>query len=96
MAVDSVAVFKERVAALRLHDYWHAFAERGWDTYANFAFAPSNNPATADDDKFSATVLQPLLGEDLSNKPVAAVRRLFFEAYTLAGADLKRKNRGCG
>ncbi len=93
MSIDSRAVFMERIVAIGLSDFMARFNELGWTTYAEFAFATTHAPGQGDDEKFRAEVVVPLLG-DASHLRVPAVRRLFFEAYTLAGADLKRRAEG--
>ena len=59
----------------------------GWDTLGNFAFSCSYVPGSPDDASFISGVVVPILGDD--HTKAAALRRLFFEAYTIAAADLK-------
>ncbi len=93
MSIDSRAVFEGRIVAIGLGDFLPRFRELGWQTYAEFAFATTYAPGQGDDDRFRLELVVPLLGE-AGHVKTPAVRRLFFEAYTLAGADLKRRAEG--
>jgi len=88
--LESVATFKARVTALGLDSVWEKFEAAGWSTYATFGFAVYYVPGTPDDSKFVSGVLLKLFeGEDDQRAP--AVRRLFFEAYTLFVSDMKTR-----
>ena len=41
MAVESTAVFKDRVAQFGLDAFWDKFAEQGWTSYGIFAYSSS-------------------------------------------------------
>jgi hypothetical protein len=64
--------------------------EKGWETMANFAFSTSYAPGQADDSNFIEGVLVPILGDGASPQ-AAALRRLFFESYTMNVAEMRRK-----
>jgi hypothetical protein len=98
MALDSKAVFADRVRVLGLGAYQAKFEEKGWDTIANFAFASLYVPGVSAAQLLMDEVVTPMLGEDMSREVAAKVsplRRLFFECFTLSAADLKyRLERG--
>ena len=86
--LDSHEVFVARARQLGLDDDDLArMSGRGWDTMGNFAFASSYIPGSGDDRKFVEQVLDPMYGEDHPKSPI--LRRLYYEAYTLAAADLR-------
>ena len=90
MSLDSTAVFSERVASLRLTAHAERFEAAGWHSYADLAFSTPYVPGQGDDERFLKDVVEKGLGTRESGD-LAALRRLFFEAYSLAVADLKRK-----
>ena len=90
MSLDSTAVFSERVASLRLTAHTERFEAAGWHSYADLAFSTPYVPGQGDDERFLKDVVEKGLGTRESGD-LAALRRLFFEAYSLAVADLKRK-----
>ena len=60
----------------------------GWTTYAGYDFSTSYTPGQSDDAAFVTGVLIPILGA--ADHPAAnKLRRLLFEAYTLAVQDLR-------
>ena len=63
---------------------------RGWNTFANFAHAPTATPGTAGAEAAVKVVLDAVLGETFAVHE-AAFRRLHWEAWTLTAADLKRE-----
>ena len=90
MALDSAAAFQCRLKDLGLDGYSAAFAAKGWDTFGTFGFSTGYMPGSGGDDKLMDGVIRPLLGDQ--HHPLAAqVRRLFFESYTLAAADMRRR-----
>ena len=90
MALESDAVFFSRISALGLsEEVAGRFREKGWTTLGAFAFCSAYTPGQADDAAFQP-VLQFLVGE-ADGADAALVRRLFFEAYTMAAADLKKR-----
>ncbi len=91
-ALDSTAAFRERLSQLGLDAVWPDFEARGWSTMGSFAFATGFASNAADDDRWVQAVLVPLLGTEAAvHAKAAAVRRLYFECYTVAAADLKRR-----
>jgi hypothetical protein len=90
MAMDSKAVFAQRIGELGLAAFTNDFIAKGWDTHGNFAFASTYVPGSADDNRFVAQVVLPLLAA-ADHVKVTAVRRLFYESYTIMVADLKHR-----
>ena len=88
--IDSIPVFKQRCHDLGLGPCYAAMVSAGWDTLAKFAFSTSYTPGgAAGDDVFLKDVVRPVIGSDEGpEKPL--LRRLFYEAFTLAAADLRR------
>ena len=91
MAVESEAVFKERAYQLGLEPVWAKFEERGWLTYGTFAYASSYTPGSPDDKAFIDNVVLKIV-ESADNPKTAVLRRLYFESYTVATAELRRKH----
>ena len=90
MSLDSEAVFNERMVALGLQEHTEKFHKLGWKTYGSLAFATSFVPGRTEDERFLKDIVEAGLG-DSDHHHKGALRRLFFESYTLAAADLKRK-----
>ena len=89
MSLDSTAVFAKRLTELKLGGLLNEFTEKGWDTMGSFAFSCSHSPG-GDETGFILDVVVPLLG-DADHKLKPQLRRLFFEAYTLAALDVQRR-----
>jgi hypothetical protein len=90
MALDSEAFFTSRLSQLGLEDHVNAFAALGWTTMAKFGFGANYVPGRADEAPFINDIIVPLFGDANSpQKPV--IRRLFFEAYTMAASDIQRR-----
>ena len=93
MALDSVAVFNDRVCELGLSAHAGAggrFELAGWRSYGDLAFATSHTPGNPEGPDFDAQVVVPGLG--LATHAVRPeLRRLFFEAFTLTSADSRRR-----
>ncbi len=87
-ALDSEAVLLARMAELGLEGLSEAMHARGWKTMASFAFSvpPSQQP---DDAQFRNDVILRLVA-DLDDPRVPAIRRLHFEAYTIAVVEMRR------
>ena len=64
--------------------------QHGYISMGRFAFGSSYCPGSGDDAKFLEEIVAPVWGETANAKKKFA-RRLFFEAYTLAAADMKGK-----
>ena len=89
MALDSPSVFEERLRRAGLDDTEiKKCQDAGWATLGDFAFSSSYVPGGADDSAFVA-VCNTILG--LNSPKQAQLRRVFFEAYTFAAGDLKRR-----
>jgi hypothetical protein len=87
--LDSSVAFEQKVASVGLADKWDIFKAKGWVTYATFAFSASYVPGSPDDSAFVAGVIKVVLDDTDNRGP--ALRRLFFEAYTLFVGDLKSR-----
>lgn len=91
MALNSVAVFKERVKECQLMTYWERFELNGWTTLGAFAFAANHMPGNPDETSFVVEVVIPILGVEAS--PLKAMlRRLHFEAYSMIAEDARRRS----
>ena len=95
MAVDSEAVFEQRLTELGLAGQSARFKDLGWKTHGLFAFAvPAGSSGIVDDAQFTANVVRPLFqlaaDADLPSE-AAALRRLWFESHTLTVGDLRQK-----
>ena len=93
MALDSQAVFRELCLDRGLGQYLPRFVERGWATLGEFGFASDYTPAMpGGEELFNSSIAVPILGEDgATHRDKPKVRRLFFEAFAMAGAELRRK-----
>ena len=89
-SLDSVAVFAKRLEELKLGAYINEFTALGWDSMGSFAFSCAFSPGQADDSSFINEVVVPLL-TDPAHVLKPQLRRLFFEAYTLAALDVQRR-----
>jgi aryl carrier-like protein len=89
--IDSVAVFEQRALQCGL-----TVAERDAlvaaqsDTLAKYAFSCNYAPGAADERPF-ITMVTVVLGQAPDAVQAGSFRRLFFEAYTLAAADLRQR-----
>ena len=90
MALESSAFFRERAAQVGVpQPAVDAIEAEGWTSMGAFAFATSQPPGMADDTAFRRDIAVPILGANPQLGPLAAVRRLFFEAYTMVAADMR-------
>ena len=87
MALDSPAAFTERIAELGLEAHTQRFELARWTPLAALAFS---SPRGRDEKMFAQKVLVPGLG-DAAHPYAHKLRRLFFEAFMLASADLKQR-----
>ena len=97
MALDSQAVFFDRMSELGLSPLTEIFKSFGWNNTGNFAFATSYTPG-GDTSLLEEEIFKPLFS-DPTGKPdlkalKPAVRRLFTECSIFAAADMKRKVEG--
>lgn len=90
-ATDSKAVFANRCKAVGLSPTEIGALEvAGFDTYATLAFSSSFQPGSADEAPFVKGVIKKVL--NTADHPKAPIlRRLFYEAYTLVAAELKKR-----
>lgn len=95
MAVDSQAVFVQRLGELKLGEYADRFQELGWCSHGLFAFAaPSSSGGVMDDTTFVAKIAKPIFQFDEGADPppkVAALRRLLFESHALTVGELRSR-----
>jgi hypothetical protein len=90
MALDSEAFFNARLVQLGLEEHVNSFATFGWTTMAKFGFGANYVPGRADETPFINDIIVPLFGDaNAPQKPI--IRRLFFEAYTMAASDIQRR-----
>lgn len=92
--VESNAVFRNRAKAMGIsEDVIAAAVGFGWGTLATFAFSAAYTPGMGSDEVFVRDVIVPLLGnaQDPRRSQTAALRRLFFEAYSLVTAELRSR-----
>ncbi|CAK0909772.1 unnamed protein product, partial [Prorocentrum cordatum] len=90
LLVDSKAVFSEQAKLYGLAEFIPKLAEKGWDTFGNLAFCTTCIPGQGGDSKLSRDLITPVLGS-AEHPQAAALRRLHFEARTIAAADLRRR-----
>ena len=93
--LDSVAVFHSRAKEIGLLDSeYEVLKEKNWHTFGNLAFSCNYQPNSGSNDeefvKFAATVTGAGLGSP-PEKRMPALSRLFFEAFTLAAADMRSR-----
>ena len=67
------------------------FAGLGWSTMGDFANAANYRPTAADDAPFIKDIIISLF-DDEGHPKKAAVRRLFFEAFSMFAADINRRS----
>ena len=90
MALDSSAVFQQRLVQLGLDAFKVQFTNEGWTTMGEFAFSAAFSPGNADETVFNAQVVAKVLGDSGHVKRVA-VKRLFYESYTMMVSEMKHK-----
>ena len=88
--MDSEAYFEGRLKALNLFEFVAKFKEKEWVTMAAFAFSNSYVPGRADESVMVDKVYKVLLGRE-DHPREDAVRRLFYEAHSLASAEVERR-----
>ena len=93
--MDSESVFFARIDNMGLTSLAKEFKKFGWTSMANFAFATEFQPGTGPSsellNKAVFKKLFPHMEEGDSSKEIIAVRRLYYECYGAAGADLHRR-----
>jgi hypothetical protein len=92
--LDSAAVFAARAQEMGMApEEMERLKAKGWNTFALLAFACSYMPGQADDvslRKLGAAICG-TGAEEPPESRMPIIRRLFFEAYTLAAADLRSR-----
>ena len=87
--VDSQAFFSARLLALGLTPFTDKFTRLGFTTLGRLAFSSTFCPGLSDGAVLENDLVVKILGS--SEHPDACqIRRLFYEAHTLATADLRR------
>lgn len=89
MAEDSAALFQEACVKCNVGDLHKSLVKCGWSTFGQFAFSSSYMPGQADDAPFFKGVVAKL-NVDADDVRVSGLRRLFFEAYTVAASEMRR------
>ena len=87
MALDSPAAFNERVIELGLGAHLTKFHLIKWTTMATLAFSSPQQDEAA----FKKNILEPGLGS-ADHTDHNLLRRLWFEAFVMSAADLKRRS----
>lgn len=87
----SAAAFRARALELGLtEEHIDRLVARGFSTFGELAFSSSYTPGHASDAPFVAAVIIPVLG-DAEHVKQAALRRLFYEAYSFVSAEMRSK-----
>ena len=92
--LDSAAVFEARCREMGLlPDEAARLKSKGWNSFALLAFACSYTPGQSDDSNLVrlGAIITGSGADDPPEDRMPVVRRLFFEAYTLAAADLRSR-----
>ena len=92
LAEDSKALFLETCVKIGVADLHKELCKNGWSTLGQFAFSSSYMPGQADDAPFFKGVVRKLALDDGDHR-VSGLRRLFFEAYTVAASEMRRRHR---
>ena len=88
--LDSEASFFERVVDMGLGAFQDKFKALNWVSHGTFAFATDYVPGSGNMVAFNDDIVIPALGLATHPKKLL-LRRLFFESYTLAASDLRRR-----
>ena len=93
MALDSEATFRERVVDRGLGAHLTHFESLGWRTLSDLVYATNYSPQGSDaasEQMFTDDIITKGLGSPTHiDRP--RLRRLFFEAFALTAADLRRQ-----
>lgn len=90
--LDSEAVFKNRAAEIGLSEvYIRRLGVLGWNTYGKLAFASNYQPGQLDEAPLIKLAEEITLTSPPPVEDLPLIRRLVFESYTLAAADLKAR-----
>ncbi len=90
MSLDSVAVFHQRLNQCNLGSHAATMEGLGWSTFGTFAMASTYVPGQPDITPFLVDIVEKVLG-DRDDSARFALQRLYFEAYTILGEDIKRR-----
>ena len=88
--MDSAATFAARVKDLGLGELLPRFLELGWVNMGTLAFSAGTPGAPSSEAAFDERVVIPLAGSPATPQ-AASIRRLYYEATTLAAADMRRR-----
>ena len=90
-ALESTAAFAERAKAIGVEQWIiQKFQEKHMDTYGRFAFAITYSPQHPND-KPLVDFVESVVEQEVGADQMATLRRLFFEAHTLALADVRSR-----
>ena len=85
--LDSEATFTKYVRNVKLDQLPENHANH-WETLNDFAHATSFTPGMTDDTRFIEDIVKPIMGD--SREHLSPLRRLFFKAFTLVTAEMRR------
>ena len=90
--LDSIAVFKNRATEIGLDDATlRRLDDLGWNIYGKLAFASNYRPGQVDEAPLISLAEEITQTSPPPPKQLPLIRRLVFESYTLAAADLKMR-----
>ena len=90
-ALESTAAFADRAKAIGVEQWIIAkFQEKHMDTYGRFAFSVTYSPQQPNDRPL-VDFIEGIVETRVSADQMATLRRLFFEAHTLALADVRSR-----
>ena len=90
-AIDSTAVFESRCNELGIEDLLPQFKANGWTTHAKLAYAADYTPGAGRNDKKFIEEIAMKLVNGPDDYRIPGIRRLHFESFTMAMADVQRK-----
>ena len=94
--IDSAACFEERLNDLSLGSLAASFNHAGWTTFGTFATSSSWVPGQPSGyETFKTDVVERLTG-NRDHETAGALRRLFYEAYTMMAHDLRSRVEDAG
>ncbi len=91
MALDSKAHFEQRLTELELHDLLPLFAAKGWTTAGACAFDHFRSRQRGRCCVQAPSALIACHAAQVEGPRAPSIRRLFYESYMMAVADLKRR-----
>ena len=94
--LDSIAVFEARAIEIGLSiDELERLRSRQWNTLGKLAFSCNYIPGVSDESglmKLAALITGVASPSEVPDERMPVVRRLFFEAYTLAASDMRHRS----